>query len=189
MRVEKPDDIACPDRLLQSCSLPGLRGRSAGNYLASVLSIKSRVVQAVFHSTLVMGASASSFLDRHTVLAQNVAFICGLILLIASLWIGSHFLRRQTHASRLLPTFSFALVLFGICGCWAVAIGRAYLLRRVLNSRYTLYPSSVSWGVFFTSPVRRFFAGQHVVVCGGRLFAHHCQGKPVGFYRPRFIGR
>lgn len=119
--------------------------------------LKSRILRTFFHSVLVMGSAGSAFLDRNTVVAQNVAFLGGMGLVIAVLWIGLHFWRRPASDSRLLPIFSLALVLFGISGCMAVAVGRSYLPpAEFLNSRYTLYPSLCLLGALL------YFAGSRL---------------------------
>lgn len=149
--------------------------------------LNSRIIRALFHSALVMGSTGSSFLDRNTQLAQNVAFGCGVVLFIASLWIGLHFLQRQTCPDRLLPTFSLALVLFGVFGCFAVAIGRAYLPNgEFLNSRYTLYPSLCLLGTLL------YFAGSKLFllinmwwVAAAAFLLSTVREHQVGFYRPQ----
>jgi hypothetical protein len=148
--------------------------------------LTSRLVRAVFHSILVMGSSGSIFLDRNTALAQNVAFVVGSVLLIASLWIGLHFLQGRKSPDRLFPTFAFALVLFGVLGCLAVAVGRAYLpTPEFLNSRYTLYPSVCLLGILLYFAAARLFLLPHVwcLAAGAYLLATVTE-EQVGFYRP-----
>jgi hypothetical protein len=149
--------------------------------------LRSRLTQAVFHSVLVMGSSASSFLDRNTQLAQNVAFICGVVLFIASLWIGSHFLRRQTGANRRLSTFSFGLILFAVFGCFAVAIGRAYLpTGEFLNSRYTLYPSICVLGaLLYFACSKHFLLINMWWLAATAYLLSTVREHQVGFYRPQ----
>lgn len=105
--------------------------------------LKSRIIQMTFHAILVAGSVGSSlFDDANSFLAQNVAFVCGVILVVASLSIGFDFLMRKTSLSQLLSVFSLALVLFGLFGCVAVAGARSQLPDgEFLSSRYTLYPS------------------------------------------------
>lgn len=135
--------------------------------------LKSWIIQTVFHSVLVAGSVGSSFLDKNSGLAQNVAFACGVILVVASLSIGFDFLTRQTPRRRLLPTFAFALVLFGLFGCVAVAVARSQRLEaEFLSSRYTLYPSIcvlgillyfACWRVFFLTNMWCFAAAGYLV--------------------------
>ena len=120
--------------------------------------LKSRITQAVFHSVLVAGSVGSSlFGNGNSLLAQNVAFVGGVILVVMSLSIGFDFLTRQTPRRQLLPTFSLALVLFGLLGCAAVACARPHLpVGEFLSSRYTLSPSICLLGTLL------YFAGSKV---------------------------
>lgn len=148
--------------------------------------LQSRVVQAICHSVLVMGSSGSIFLDRNTALGQNLAFCIGTLLLIGSLWLGLHFLRNHASDDRLFPTFALALVLFGVLGCFAVAVGRAYMpTPEFLNSRYTLYPSLCLLGMLLYFGFSRLFLLTHVwcLVAGAYLLATISE-EQVGFYRP-----
>ena len=120
--------------------------------------LKSRIIQTIFHSVLVAGSVGSSlFDDANSLLAQNVAFVGGVILVISSLSIGFDFLRRPTPHQNLLPIFSLALVLFGLLGCAAVAVARSQLpVGEFLSSRYTLAPSICLLGTLL------YFAGSRV---------------------------
>jgi hypothetical protein len=135
--------------------------------------LQSIITQAVFHSVLVAGAVGSSFLDKNGLMAQNVAFVGGIILVISSLSIGFDFLMRQTPHKQLLPIFSLALVLFGLFGCAAVAVARSQLpVGEFISSRYTL-PSSISllgallyfacWRVFLLTHMWCFAAAGYLV--------------------------
>lgn len=182
-------------RALFSRSLP--RYETAASYVAFAFGLlgvvshpffqlKSRILRAFFHSVLVMGAVGSSFLDRNSLVAQNVAFVCGLVLVIASLWIGLHFWRRETGESRLLPIFSLALVLFGLFGCVAVAVGRSYLpVGEFLNSRYTLYPSLCLLGILLYFACSKIFllTNMWCFTAAAYLLATVRENQ-VGFYRP-----
>jgi hypothetical protein len=79
--------------------------------------LTGRVIKAVYHSVLLAGSTGSSFIDKNSLTAQNVAFACGIIVIVASLWIGFEFLTSPRSRDRLLPIFSLALVLFGLGGC------------------------------------------------------------------------
>jgi hypothetical protein len=121
--------------------------------------LKSRITQAVFHSILVAGSIGSSlFDDGNSLLAQNVAFVGGIILVVASLSIGFDFLIRQTPRRQLLPIFSLALILFGLFACAAVAVARSQLpVGEFLSSRYTLYPSICLLGTLLYFACSRVF--------------------------------
>lgn len=119
--------------------------------------LKSRLIQIAFRTVLVAGSFGSSFLDRNILLAQNVAFICGLIVVGISLWIGVHFFLRESFSSRLLPVFSFGLILFGLLGCAAVGIARSFSNGEFLSSRYTLYPSICLLGILLYFAYSRVF--------------------------------
>jgi hypothetical protein len=149
-------------------------------------NLKNRIIQAFFHSALVMGSIGSASFDRNTVLAHNVAFVCGAMLIITSLWIGLHFLQRQTSENRLLPVFSLALVLFGLFGCLAVAVGRAYLpTGEFLNSRYTLYPSVGLLGtLLYFAGSRLFLLTNMWCFAAAAYVLATIREEQVGFYRP-----
>lgn len=153
--------------------------------------LKSRIIQAVFHSVLVAGSIGSSFLDTNSLLAQEVAFVCGVILVVASLSIGFEFLTEKTPRSQLLPTFSIALVMFGLFGCVAVAIARAYFSSgEFLNSRYTLYPSVCLLGILLYLARRRSFWLTNIwcFVAVGYLLGT-IREEQVAFFRPTVYRR
>ena len=148
--------------------------------------LKSRIIQTLFRSVLVAGSVGSSFLDQNSLMAQNVAFVCGVILIIASLSIGFDFLMRQAPRSRLLPIFSLALVLFGLFGCVAVAAARWQLPNgEFLSSRYTLYPSLCLLGALLYFACSKVFLLTHMwcLVAAGYLLAS-VKEQQVAFYRP-----
>jgi hypothetical protein len=146
--------------------------------------LTGRAIKAVYHSMLVAGSTGSSFIDKGSLTAQNVAFVCGNLLLVASLWIVFHFLTNPAR-NRLLHIFSLALVLFGLFGCVAVAIARSYLPNgEFLNSRYTLYPSLCLLGlllyfasskVFLLTHTWCFLAASYLLASG--------KEQQIGFYR------
>lgn len=104
--------------------------------------LKSTIIQTVLHSVLVAGSIASSIVDQKSLLAQDIAFVFGSILIVTSLLVAGHFLTRQPACGKVLPSFSFGLVLFGLFGCGAVAVARWYFPDAAfLYPRYTLYPS------------------------------------------------
>lgn len=143
-------------------------------------------LRIVFRSVLVAGCVGSSLLDQNSLMAQNVAFVCGVILIIASLSIGFDFLMRQTPRSRLLPIFSLALVLFGLFGCVSVAAARWQLPNgEFLSSRYTLYPSVCLLGILLYFACWRIFLLTHIwcFVAAGYLLAS-VKEQQVAFYRP-----
>lgn len=149
--------------------------------------LQSWIIKAVFHSVLVAGSVGSSFMDKNTLLAQNVAFVCGATLVVASLSIGFDFLIRPSSRARLLPTFSVALVLFGLFGCVAVAVARFYLPNgEFLNSRYTLYPCICLLGLLFYFVCSKVFLLTHVwcFVAATYLLAT-VREYQIGFYRPQ----
>ena len=136
--------------------------------LAAILAhpffrLTGRVIKAVYHSVLLAGSTGSTFIDKGSLTAHNVAFACGIIVIVASLSIGFDFLTSPSSRNRLLPIFSFALVLFGFSGCIAVAIGRAYLPNsEFLNSRYTLYPSLCLLGILLNFAQSKLFLLTHI---------------------------
>ena len=110
--------------------------------------LSSEVTQTVFRSTLTAGSLAASFLDKNSAVAQNLAFACGIMLIVASLWIAYHFLTTATSENRIVPVCALGLILFGLFGCLAVAFGRSYFPSTAfLSSRYTLYPSICLLGI------------------------------------------
>jgi hypothetical protein len=123
----------------------------------------SRIIKVVFHSVLVAGSIGSSLIDKDSLMAQNIAFVCGVILVVASLSIGVDCLIRQTPRSRLLPIFGLALVLFGLFGCVAVAAARSQVPDgEFLSSRYTLYPSICLLGALLYFACSRVFVFTHI---------------------------
>ena len=124
--------------------------------------LTGRVIKAIYHFVLLAGSTGSCFLDKGSLTAQNIAFAFGIIVIVSSLSVGFGFLTRQSSRSRLLPIFSLALVLFGVAGCVAVAIGRAYLpTSEFLNSRYTLYPSLCLLGILLNFAQSQLFLLTH----------------------------
>lgn len=149
--------------------------------------LKSRITKAVFHWVLVAGSAGSSFLDKSTLLAQNVAFVCGAVVVATSLSIGFDFLIRQRSDGRLLRTFALALILFGLLGCMAVAIVRSYLPNgEFLNSRYTLYPCICLLGILLYLACTKVFWLTHIwcLLAAGFLLATGREHQ-IGFYRPQ----
>ena len=149
--------------------------------------LKSRLTKAVLHVVLVAGSAGSSYLDKSTLLAQNVAFVVGAILIATSLWIGFDFFIRQRSHSRLLPTFSVALILFGLFGCIAVTIVRSYLPNgEFLNSRYALYPCLCLLGILLYFGCSKVFFLTHAwcFLAAGFLLAS-VREHQIGFYRPQ----
>jgi hypothetical protein len=150
--------------------------------------IKSRIVQLVFHMVLVAGSVGASFLDdKNSPLVQNVAFACGLVLIVASLSIGLHFLvKRKPSRADLLFVFSLALVLFGLFGCLAVAVARSQLPDgEFLSSRYTLFPSIGILGILLASACLNAFwlAGMWCFAAAGYL-AGTVKELQIAPYRP-----
>lgn len=117
------------------------------------------VIETVFHSVLIAGSVGSSlFDDKNGAMAQNVAFICGVILVVVSLSIGFAFFGKQTSRNRSSHFFAVALVLFGLFGCVAVAGARSQLPEgELLSSRYTIYPSICLLGILLYSACGRVF--------------------------------
>jgi hypothetical protein len=149
--------------------------------------LKSRIIQTVFHSVLVAGSVGSSlFDDKNSLLAQNVAFVCGVMFVVASLSIGFDFLMRQTSRSQLLLVFSLALVLFGLFGCIAVAAARSQLPDgEFLSSRYTLYPSICLLGtlLYFACSSVFLLTNMWCLAAAGYLVAT-VKEQQVAPYRP-----
>jgi hypothetical protein len=149
--------------------------------------LTGRITKAVYHSVLLAGSTGSSFIDKSSLTAQNVAFASGIILIAAALWIGCDFLTSRSSRNRLLPTFALALVLFGLTGCVAVAIARSYLPNaEFLNSRYTLYPSLCLLGILLYFAYTKVFLLTHMwcFIAAGYLLAT-VKEQQIGFYRPQ----
>jgi hypothetical protein len=148
--------------------------------------LKSRLIQTLFRAVLVAGSFGSSFLDQNGLVAQNVAFVCGVILIVASLSIGLDFSVGQRRRIGLLPVFSLALVMFGLLGCVAVAVARWQLPNgEFLSSRYTLYPSVCLLGILLYFARSKLFLLTHIwcFVAAGYLLAT-VKEEQVAFYRP-----
>jgi hypothetical protein len=152
--------------------------------------LKSRITKAVLHVVLVAGSAGSSYLDKSTLLAQNVAFVCGAILIATSLSIGFDFLITQRSRIRLLPTFSVALILFGLFGCIAVTVVRSYLPNgEFLNSRYALYPCLCLLGILLYLGCSRVFLLTHAWCLLAAVFLlASVREHQIGFYRPQLYG-
>lgn len=107
--------------------------------------------QDVFHTALVAGSLwAGSF--QAPFLAQEVAFICGGILLLGAGWIVIHFTCDERRG--FLPAFGLGMVLYGAFACLSVSIARAALPNQeFLSPRYTLEPSLALLGalLYFAS--------------------------------------
>jgi hypothetical protein len=148
--------------------------------------LKSRITGTVYHLTLVAGSAGSSFLDQNGLLAQNVAFVCGVLLVITSLSIGINFLIGHIPLGRLLPTFSFSLVLFGLFGCLAVAVSRGNLSGgEFLSSRYTLYSAICLLGVMLHFAWGRVFWLTHVWCFAAAAYTlTTVREHRVAFFRP-----
>jgi hypothetical protein len=148
--------------------------------------LKSQIIQTVYRMALVTGSVGSSFLDQNGVLAQNAAFVCGVVLVGTSLWTGFDFLTRQTPHSRLLPVFSLALVLFGLLGCAAVAVSRLNLSGGAfLSSRYTLYSSICLLGILLYFARRRVFWLTHIWCFTAIVYLlATVREQQIAFYRP-----
>jgi hypothetical protein len=149
--------------------------------------LTGRIIKTVYHSVLVAGSTGSAFVDKTSLTAQNIAFACGIVLVIASLSIGFDFLTRQTPHNRLLPVFSLALVLFGLFGCVAIAVARFYLPNvEFLNSRYTLYPSLCLLGILLYFAYSKVFLLTHIwcFLAASYLLAT-VREQQIGFYRPQ----
>jgi hypothetical protein len=149
--------------------------------------LTGRIIKAVYHTVLVAGSTGSSFLDKTSLTAQNVAFACGIILVVASLWIGFDFLTRRKYPDRLLRIFSLALVLFGLCGCVAIAVARSYLPNdEFLNSRYTPYPSLSLLGILLYFACSNIFFLTHIwCFLAVSYLLGTVREQQIGFYRPQ----
>lgn len=147
--------------------------------------LRSRVTKAAFHTVLVAGSVGSASLDKGTMLSQNVAFACGLVLIVASLSIAFHFLIKLSSRAQRLPVFAMGLVLFGFCGCIAVAIARAYLPEaEFVNSRYTLYPSIIILGALLYFACSRIFLLMHMWCFAATVYLlGTVREQQMGFYR------
>jgi hypothetical protein len=153
--------------------------------------LRLRIIRTVFHSVLVAGSAGASFVEKSSMLAWNVAFACGAILIIASLAIGFDFLTRRSPRGPFLPVFSLALVAFGLIGCIAVAVSRSYLPNgELLSSRYALYPSICLLGILLYFAQWRVFWLTHVwcFAAAGYLLAT-VKEQQVGFFRPALYQR
>ncbi len=149
--------------------------------------LKSRVTKAVLHVVLVAGSAGSTYLDKSTLLAQNIAFIGGVLVIVISLSTGYHFLTTPRSRNRLLSTFSVALILFGLFGCIAVTVVRSYLPNgEFLNSRYALYPCLCLLGILLYLGCSKIFLLTHVwcFLAAGFLLAS-VREHQIGFYRPQ----
>jgi hypothetical protein len=153
--------------------------------------LTGRVIKAVYHTVLLAGSTGSSFIDKNSLTAQNVAFACGLIVIFASLSIGLGFLTSPSPRNRLLPIFSLALVLFGLAGCVAVAIGRAYLpTSEFLNSRYTLYPSLCLLGILLNFAQSKLFLLTHIwCLIAASYLLDTVREQQMGFFRQQLYQR
>ena len=153
--------------------------------------LTGRVIKAVYHSVLLAGSTGSSFIDKGSLTAQNVAFACGIIVIVASLSIGFGFLTSPSSRNRLLPIFSLALVLFGLAGCVAVAIGRAYLpTSEFLNSRYTLYPSLCLLGILLNFAQSKLFLLTHIwCLIAATYLLDTAREQRMGFFRLQLYQR
>ena len=172
------------------CGLTCLSG------LAAILAhpffgLTGRVVKAVYHFVLLAGSTGSTFLDKGSLTAHNVAFACGIIVVVASLSIGFDFLTSPSSRTRLLPTYSVALVLFGFSGCVAVAIGRAYLPHsEFLNSRYTLYPSLCLLGILLNFAQAKLFLLTHIwCLIAASYVLDTVREQQMGFFRMQLYQR
>ena len=156
-----------------------------------IFRLTGRVIKAVYHSVLLAGSTGSSFIDKYTLTAQNVAFACGVLVIVASLSIGFDFLTRPSSRNRLLPLFSLALVLFGLAGCIAVAIGRAYLpTSEFLNSRYTLYPSLCLLGILLNFAQAKRFLLTHIwCLVAASYLLDTAKENQMGFFRMQLYQR
>lgn len=148
--------------------------------------LKSKLTGAVFHTVLVSGSVGSAFLDQNGLLAQNVAFVCGVFLVIASLSIGFSFLTGRTSFGRLLPAFSLSLVLFGLFGCVAVAVSRGNLSGgEFLSSRYTLYSAICLLGILLYFAWGRVFWLTHICCFAAAAYSlTTVREHRVAFFRP-----
>ena len=153
--------------------------------------LTGRVIKAIYHFVLLAGSTGSSFLDKGSLTAQNVAFACGIIVIVASLLMGFGFLTSPNSLNRLLPIFSLALVLFGIAGCVAVAIGRAYLpTSEFLNSRYTLYPSLCLLGILLNFAQSKRFLLTHIwCLIAASYLLDTAREQQMGFFRMQLYQR
>jgi len=153
--------------------------------------LTGRIIKAIYHTVLLAGSTGSSFIDKGTLTAQNVAFACGIIVIVASLSIGFAFLTSPSSRNRLLPIFSLALVLFGIAGCIAVAIGRAYLPNsEFLNSRYTLYPSLCLLGILLNFAQSKLFLLTHIwCLIAASYLLETVREQQLGFFRLQLYQR
>jgi hypothetical protein len=154
-------------------------------------NLNSRLVSAAYHSVLVAGSVGSAFLDKNTVLAQNVAFACGMLLLFIALFIAFQLLKKQPSQQRLLPEFSMGLVLFGFFGCLAVAIARAYLPdSEFLSARYTPYPSIILLGSLLYFACSRLFFLTHIWCLAASVYVlATAKESQMGFFRAKLYNK
>jgi hypothetical protein len=150
-----------------------------------MFNLKSRVIRAAFHTVLVAGSVGSVFLDKGALLAQNVAFVCGLLLIAVALLIGFHFQMKQRLEGRLLPVFATGLILFGLLACGAVAIARSYMPDgEFLNSRYTIYPSIILLGSLLYFACSRVFLLTNIWCATAAAYSlATVKERQVGFFR------
>ena len=121
-----------------------------------------RAFRTIHHFLLVLGSIMPSALEASPV-AQNLAFIIGLMIALISLWILVDFLTTRPRRAAPLSLFSLSLVLFGVLACAAVAVARPQLPdQEFLSSRYTLQPSIALLGILLYLAGGRFFLMAHV---------------------------
>ena len=124
---------------------------------------ESRLIQTIFHVVLVAGSIGPSAFDPNSLMTQNLAYVCGVIFVIAALSVGLNFLVKQTPFRKPLPILSLGLVLFGLFGCIAVAVARSQLpVGEFLSTRYTLYPSIGLLGTLLYLACSRVFLLAHM---------------------------
>ena len=150
--------------------------------------LTGRIIKAVYHSVLVAGSTGSSFIDKNSLMAQNVAFACGIILVVASLSIGFDFLTRQTPRNRLLPIFSLALVLFGFSAAsQSQSLARTAQRRVPQFSLYALPFSLPSRDSAVFRLLENLFADPHMVFSRSLLLARHGQGTTDRLLSPATV--
>jgi hypothetical protein len=132
---------------------------------------ESRVITTIFHTILVAGSIGPSAFDSNSLMTQNVAFVCGVVLVVASVSIVVDFLLRHMPRRPLLSSFSLGLVLFGLFGCVAVAVARSQLpVGEFFNTRYTLYPSICLLGTLLYFACSRVFWLAHMWCLAATLY-------------------
>jgi hypothetical protein len=103
-------------------------------------ALKGRLIALVYHAVIVAGSIMSAAFQPPV--ALDAAYLFGVVLMVALLWLVYDFVIRRREAAPTLLVFSTALVLFGVLGCFAVSVARDFLpAGEFLSSRYTLYPS------------------------------------------------